>query len=151
MQKADLLDQFYENMATMKRAMHGKMDLQSDELSHSQVALLFTLSSCQPISPKNLASRMYLTAGAVSQVVDSLAEHGLVERVTDPNDRRSQILKLTRSGQAKLHQAEKHRRKYLGSILEDLSVEELALLLKVQEKITHRFSAQKPANHSNEN
>lgn len=145
MTKADLLDQFYENMATMKRAMHSKLGAQVGklELSHGQMALLFTLSKYEPVNPKRLASLMYLTAGAVSQMVDSLVERKLVDRMTDPADRRSQILRLSRAGKSKLRQIEKHRHKFLKSVLEDLSAEELATLLKFQQKIIEEFSPKK--------
>jgi DNA-binding MarR family transcriptional regulator len=44
---------------------------------------------------KELAERMQLTAGAVTQVVASLERQGLVERVRDPEDGRGVIVRPT--------------------------------------------------------
>jgi DNA-binding MarR family transcriptional regulator len=46
----------------------------------------------------DLAERTVISFSRVSRVVDELAARGLVERITDPEDRRGVIVKLTAAG-----------------------------------------------------
>lgn len=48
----------------------------------------------------DLVDRVLISFSRVSRVVGELESHGLVERSTDPDDRRGVIVKLTDSGQA---------------------------------------------------
>jgi DNA-binding MarR family transcriptional regulator len=45
-----------------------------------------------------LADRMGMTRGAISKLADRLAAKGLIERLDDEKDRRTQTLQLTKSG-----------------------------------------------------
>jgi DNA-binding MarR family transcriptional regulator len=46
----------------------------------------------------SLAERSGLTKQAIGEVVSELEEHGYVERVADPDDRRAKIIRLTDQG-----------------------------------------------------
>lgn len=50
--------------------------------------------------PSALARRMGMTKGAISKLADRLEARGLVERRTDPQDGRAQLLRLTEAGAA---------------------------------------------------
>jgi len=67
-----------------------------------------------------LSARMMVSGGNVTGVVDRLVKEGLVERVLAPGDRRSNIVRLTETGEALFDQmaAEHHRclRKLLGDL-----------------------------------
>lgn len=52
------------------------------------------------LTPTVLYQELVLTSGAVTHRVDALARAGLVERVPDPNDRRSSLVALTGRGRA---------------------------------------------------
>jgi DNA-binding MarR family transcriptional regulator len=51
-----------------------------------------------------LANRVGVTKQAVGQLVDDLAELGMVERVSDPADSRAKLIRFSRLGQAALLQ-----------------------------------------------
>jgi len=62
-----------------------------------------------------LAERTVISFSRVSRVVDELAARGLVERITDPDDRRGVIVKLTAAGRKLQRDA---GRVHLGGIRE---------------------------------
>ena len=55
------------------------------------------------ITIKEIAEKLHITSGAVSQIVDKVVHEGLVERIADANDRRSVKVTLSVQGRA-LHE-----------------------------------------------
>lgn len=51
-----------------------------------------------PPSMKVMAERLYCNAGNLTFITNQLTDRGLVERVVDPDDRRSRVLVLTAKG-----------------------------------------------------
>ncbi len=50
------------------------------------------------LTPKELGERLFVSPGAITALVDRLEGVGHVERVANPKDRRSTLLRTTRSG-----------------------------------------------------
>ncbi len=59
------------------------------------------------VSVKEIAESLHVTAGAVTQMVDKAIEMGVVTRQEDPNDRRSQIIKLSEKSRDKVQKLRK--------------------------------------------
>lgn len=88
-----------------------------------------------------LADVMGLEGPSVSRQLNTLVEAGLVERRDDPGDRRAKTLHITLAGQevctrlnSLLHDVRVH-------LLQDASVEEMAVLLRVCQRIQARAAA----------
>jgi DNA-binding MarR family transcriptional regulator len=75
-------------------------------------------------------------------LAEGLETAGLIQRETDQADRRIVSLSVTRKGAALLQDIEKHRRKLMEAMMEDLSDDELELWLRLQEKMIARFQAE---------
>jgi DNA-binding MarR family transcriptional regulator len=56
----------------------------------------------------DLADRMQLTRGAVTQLVTYLEEHGLLKRVPDPEDGRGVVVKPTRAAHRGYESGRRH-------------------------------------------
>lgn len=69
------------------------------ELSFSQYLTIKALAQGSA-GVSELARAADLHPGAMTRLLDRLAERGVVERVTDPADRRAVVVSLTASGQA---------------------------------------------------
>jgi DNA-binding MarR family transcriptional regulator len=67
-------------------------------ITPSQRLALFELLDHAPLRLNDLAQRMGTSAPTASRAVDALDELGLVERQTDPADRRAITIKLTADG-----------------------------------------------------
>lgn len=68
----------------------------------AQVELLQRLAEEPGLRVKDLADRHRLATNTVSNLVQHMVEAGLVERRTDPTDRRAVVLLLTGRGQESL-------------------------------------------------
>lgn len=69
-------------------------------LTPSQFDIVATLGNTQGMSFKELGEKTLITKGTLTGVVDRLEAKSLVRRIASPSDRRSQIVQLTRKGEA---------------------------------------------------
>ncbi len=69
-------------------------------LTPSQFDIVATLGNTPGMSFKELGERTLITKGTLTGVIDRLQEKELVERITQPEDRRSTLVRLTKQGEA---------------------------------------------------
>ena len=136
-----MVRRLFENTGTIKRAISTRLHAASQRypISQSQLELLFAVKHEQPASFKHLAQQLCVSAGAVSQLAEGLEEHQLVTREPDQDDRRIQCLSVSRRGAKLLQDIEKRRQRVMEAIVEGLTDEELAVWLRVQEKMIQHF------------
>ena len=67
-------------------------------VSIPQCDVLTTLTEQEGVSQQELATRLYVTKGNISGLIDRLAEAGLVERRSIASDRRQHAIYLTEAG-----------------------------------------------------
>lgn len=72
--------------------------LSEEDLSFSQVAALHIIDQAQAVSIQVLSERLNLSLSATSRLIDGLVKTDFVDRVEDPENRRSKIVTLTRHG-----------------------------------------------------
>lgn len=66
------------------------------DLTRTQMRALFALAHHQtPLTPGRLAKVLGVTAGAITQLIDGLKEHDMVETAPNPGDARSRVIRLT--------------------------------------------------------
>ena len=99
----------------------------ADEITFSQLRTLDKLIE-QPVTLSDLAEMIHVTRQGASLQVQSLVEHGWVERIPDPTDRRSALLKVTEEGRAHWQPAHQLQVDYLAALFEQLSVAEIEAL-----------------------
>jgi DNA-binding MarR family transcriptional regulator len=68
------------------------------ELTYQQYNVLRVVDTTGPQPQAEVARRLLVTAPVVTRLATALADAGLVERRTDPNDRRAVLLALTTTG-----------------------------------------------------
>lgn len=95
---------------------------------------LVTAPACMlPIG--ELGLRRNLSPSGISRSVDRLARLGLVERATNPDDRRSLLVAMTRTGLQRLRAAQvTHHRIVRAMLLEHFDGDDLKLLGQLWEK-----------------
>jgi DNA-binding MarR family transcriptional regulator len=131
------LQELFATAALTQRMLHVSMHRTFDELgvAPSQLQLLQLIEHAQPISLKTLASDMRLTPGAITQLIDGLVDAGYVQRTASTADRRVTVAALTPAGQEKIGMLKRKKQALLGKVVADLDDEELAVYLRVQQKM----------------
>lgn len=137
MEREKNLQDLFATSAMMQRLMHAYIHRTFTEagLAPSQLHLLQLIEHKQPVSLKKLADAMRLTPGAITQLVESLVQAGYVNRTPDEHDRRVSMVTLTESGADKLALLTRQKQILLENVAADLSDEELAVYLRVQQKM----------------
>lgn len=75
--------------------------LEPHGLSFTDYTVLRVLAPTEAVSPSRLAEAVLISSGGMTKIIDRLERGGLVERSTDPNDRRGVLVTLTAAGRAK--------------------------------------------------
>jgi len=101
-------------------AMHG--------LSEGRMGVLFRLYRCGDLPLGELADDLVMTPRNVTGLVDRLERQGMVERVPDPEDRRSVRAKLTPAGRETIEGIWKEGLDRQFELVEGMSKEDLAQL-----------------------
>ena len=114
-------------------------------LTSERFMVMFELMLQPDSSLKQLASSMGVSPSSMSVMVNSMVEAGHVARVTDAEDRRRVVLRLTQSGEVELAAAESYLveryREYLDALPDDdrkaltaISTEMLAVVGKIMDR-----------------
>ncbi|WP_431075564.1 MarR family winged helix-turn-helix transcriptional regulator [Microbacterium phyllosphaerae] len=73
--------------------------LAEHHLTHATAQALWAIDpESEPPSMKSIAQRLFCNAPNLTFVMNQLADRSLIERVVDPNDRRSRLVSLTKQG-----------------------------------------------------
>jgi DNA-binding MarR family transcriptional regulator len=91
--------------------------------------------------PSAIARRLRIDPGRVTRLSDRLVTHELLERESDPDDRRRCLLRLTRRGRERVRQAREDIAASMHRLLDGLSDEERAALTVGLEAARHLIEA----------
>ncbi|MGL4637835.1 MAG: MarR family winged helix-turn-helix transcriptional regulator [Beijerinckiaceae bacterium] len=97
-------------------------------LSIPQFDVLSTLTEQQGLSQSDLATRLYVTKGNVSGLIDRLVDAGFVERRNAPGDRRSNALFLTEAGRVVADEGIRLQKAFVAETLGKLPAQDLGVL-----------------------
>ncbi|MFD2767213.1 MarR family winged helix-turn-helix transcriptional regulator [Micromonospora eburnea] len=97
--------------------------------------LLATLEEFGPASQATLGRRSGIHLSDMVAAINELADHKLVERTSDPADRRRNIITLTAVGKRQLRRLEKRLAETQGELLAPLSPEERQRLTELLSRL----------------
>jgi MarR family transcriptional regulator, organic hydroperoxide resistance regulator len=104
------------------------------ELTLARFDVMRVISAHQGCRVADVAADMAITVGGASKIVDRLADAGLCERRSNPDDRRSALVELTALGEERLAAAsvvfDVALDELLGGVLDQSSLERLAADLR---------------------
>ncbi|MFN2562901.1 MAG: MarR family winged helix-turn-helix transcriptional regulator [Jatrophihabitans sp.] len=92
-------------------------------LTPIQVRTLLILASRDSIRPTELADALGVHASNATRACDKLVVAGRIQRQENPDNRRSQILRLTPAGRAAIRSISRRRARAIAKILEALPAE----------------------------
>lgn len=139
-QRAELLDRLVDLGAAVRRRLdhsqrHADLLRRFGGVTLHQLGALRHLVKRGPLTMHELAAHMDISASSATQLVDRLVQHGLVDRVADPADRRVHRLAVSASAAAAVRDFEKDRMRQLADLLSPLSEEELRVVVSLAQRV----------------
>lgn len=89
-------------------------------ISHTDAKILMTIAWCPGASQASLAESLQVSAPAVSRQVKKLEDLNWVERKSHPNNRRTDVLQLTKQGTTKAQEVETYLEQTLNQLINEL-------------------------------
>lgn len=130
------------NLSACKMKQYTSAMLRKNKvgLTPEQLLLVDLLWNQGPMSQQKMADTMQKDKNSITKLVDALMEKGLVVRMQDQNDKRSNILHLTEKGEQMKEEAKEAGIHLLDKMLEGIDEEELKNFLKTLSKMTDNMS-----------
>jgi len=114
------------------------------DLSPTQASVLATVSEGGPLALGELAELERVASPTITKVIALLHDKGLVEKTTNPADRRFVRVSLTREGEALLERTRARKNAWLARQLEGLPPEDLERLAAATEVLEHLTARRAP-------
>lgn len=111
------------------------------DVTPTQFGMLFALERCPDLDQATLAWLVRLDRSTNAMVVGLLEARGLLERRTDPEDRRRRVLNLTPAGRHLLEDVAPLARRAVDRLVEPFSEDETRFLLAILEGIAERHGS----------
>jgi MarR family 2-MHQ and catechol resistance regulon transcriptional repressor len=113
---------------------HARKSIAETGLGISDFMVLEALLHKGPLLLNQVAEKVLLTAGSVTAAIDRLEHMNLVERGTDPDDRRARPVCLTRAGRTLIRKLFSSHSLAMERAASALAGSERALLVKLLRK-----------------
>jgi DNA-binding MarR family transcriptional regulator len=124
---------------TLSRMRGRDTHLGGSQLSHAQFELLMELQERGELPAGELATAARMSPGTVTQMLDSLAEGGHVERVRSETDRRVVVSRLTAQGQGEIEAKRELWKSRWEVALEEVSAHDLRAATRVLQRLGAMF------------
>jgi DNA-binding MarR family transcriptional regulator len=98
------------------------------DLSPTLTAALATIERHGPLSPSELAERESVRRPTATRIVASLEGRGLVERASNPGDRRASLISATPDGRELLKRLRGRKNAYIARRLRGMDADEVETL-----------------------
>ena len=97
-------------------------------ITPSQLSALATLDRSGPLPLRDLAAAERVGSSTVTRIIAALQAEGLIERVTDPDDRRCTLASVTPAGARLLNEARERGTSMLAERITALSAKDAEVL-----------------------
>jgi DNA-binding MarR family transcriptional regulator len=101
------------------------------DITPAQLRALRVLSRNGPIRLSRLSDKLHIAPRSATEVTDALESRGLVERQSDPSDRRATLVQLTEHGQSVLAAIRAARGSEADRLFGELSPADQASLARI--------------------
>lgn len=126
-------------LTVAQREVNQQISVRLDayDLTSVQYGVLNYLWEHQTGTPKELAQTLMVENSTISGILDRMQKKGLIDRQTDPNDRRSVRVILTNSGNALKEEVLYTVDELNAVVLKDIEPAKREILLECLRKIGH--------------
>ena len=139
--KTNATDELIETTFKIFRLMKDNMCYVSSikQLTLLQLQALIFINNNSSVPMKKIAEYFCIELPSATSLLNKLTDMNLVERQSDPNDRRLVRIKLTNEGQTLLKNAMLERAKKMERLLSFLSEEDKATMLRIVTTLTEKM------------
>lgn len=138
-QAIEALAQSFKRATAAARRLRGRDTQRPGALSHAQYQVLFELLGAGELPAGVLAAMAGVSPASMTQMLDRLADAGLVERMRSETDRRIVGARLTKAGQAVCEQRRAALEPLWREVLARFSASELHTTAAVLDQLTELF------------
>jgi DNA-binding MarR family transcriptional regulator len=137
----DLKKQLIMQLVESSRLLRNYIDHRAKArgTTRAQWIVLFRLREQEGLSQVDLADALELQPISLVRLLDRLVEHGLVERRSDPRDRRANRLFLTASGRQLADDLDSLRNAIATDVLQEVPAAALETSLKTLQGVKDRI------------
>ena len=141
----DLLRAFRSRLRLLEREIGRCLEEQTDccGVTVAQCHVLLEMDGLRNVNLKALADRLELDKSTLSRAIDTLVELGLVARKEDPENRRQQILSLSKAGQRRVADIHQRCDAYYQQMLARVPTVELPAIVRGIEGLAEAMLAQR--------
>lgn len=122
---------------TSPKVVHQAFDI---DVSAPELFILSYLPSQKEPNMSEIGRALSIDFSTLTRLVDKLVDKSLVERRSDPQDRRVVRVRLAKRGREIVLRVEKEKKRRIVSILRRLSDEEIESLLRIMRIIHDRIN-----------
>lgn len=123
----------------LKQFMATMLKRNNIDLTPEQFLLIDMLWNQGDLSQQQLADAMQKDKNSITKLIDAIERKGLVVRLQNPNDRRSNTIVLTEMGQNMKLEAKKVGISLLDKMLEGIAEEDIQHFLDTMRRITRNM------------
>ena len=105
----DMAVEFQDTVIALRRVARRAARRNLPELPSSESELLTLVEELKGIGVNEAARLMQVSPNTVSTLIRSLTKRGLLERLSDPSDRRAALLHVTGAGAARIRRIRRQR------------------------------------------
>jgi DNA-binding MarR family transcriptional regulator len=124
-ERQELIRQILDLQTHLDRSLCLAHEWLEIDLTMPQAKTLVLLYSDGVARMGQLASSLGVTLSTVTGIIDRLVEHGMVQRLEQPQDRRLVVCRLTSRGSETVERLHPPGRGRMANLLDDLSVDDL--------------------------
>ncbi len=128
-------EQFAAMYRRIKTSMRRRAELVHPELQVMGYMILNTLGKCGPTHAGVLAERLEIDKGLLSRQLQSLERLGLLERQSDPKDKRAVILTVSPAADSKITEVRASEREMIHEELRDWEIGDLEKLAELLARV----------------
>ena len=118
--------------------------LSESSVTHSQFFVLVSLYSLGDCSMSVLAEKMHIRMPTATGLAERLTRSGYITRISNPNDRRSVIVRLTSKGEMFIKTFQKTIQARWDEVLKNLNENELTQMHEIINKLKTELQKQTP-------
>ena len=99
------IDQFQQLITKLYQCCKDRMRYQSERfgLPEAEIRCLLLFGEEKYLTPKGISAKMNLVKSRISKLISGLNEKGLIQKIADPEDSRTTLLRLTNQGRNKIN------------------------------------------------